>query len=517
MTLVRRLGAGSSVQPDHSTHRYVRRRQILWLLPSLPLSALAVLTRGYPTTGSDTGIFLSVAGRLLAGDKLYRDVFDNKDPLLYFSQSFALWVGGWRGPFLMDVAWLIVASVSTHLLLHLVTGDLVMAVFGQLLYPLLLTGFHYYAADSETPALSLLPLFAYLVYRGRPRVAGLVAAATLLLRLNLLPVVAAVAVGRFLFARTSRPGRELLVLLSSTAAGVGVIFLILAWRGEGHAYVRTLWQNVDYSSRLLRFHDLPSGVHGHLLVVWQKMPTAGWLQLGALFVTVAGAVFLSADAPVRVRSQLVVITAAIFSGTMIALATTALWDHHLQLLAFPIVCGATLTLKCMRILLSPRVGQVVSVGAVGCFFVATSLLMTPPSIWKLRQWGASPDTAVSDGLHAAAEQEKQPRTPLSYFHLGENDETGSGAFLDGSFRLSCPRFHQYPFLAPEQLRQTMRCVERTRPHLIAVTPSFTYHRSGGRFGAWNDFVLAGREYLRSHCEQVVATVDVRVYRCRAIR
>src|SRR4029453_4429418 len=89
-------------------HSRVRAKgnEIFWLLPSLPLAVLLflpsrvlnVFMRGYPTTNSDTGIFLSVAGRLLDGDRLYRDVFDNKDPLFYFSQSLALWAAGWRGP-----------------------------------------------------------------------------------------------------------------------------------------------------------------------------------------------------------------------------------------------------------------------------------------------------------------------------------------------------------------------------------------------------------------------------------
>src|SRR5437870_2620837 len=108
------------------------RRLLLLTAPSLIIGALAVLSRGYPTTNVDGGIFLSVAGRLLVGARLYRDVFDNKDPLFYFSQAPALWAVGWRGPFLMDIGWLVVASVGVHLLLkeltdehvaHVVAGD----------------------------------------------------------------------------------------------------------------------------------------------------------------------------------------------------------------------------------------------------------------------------------------------------------------------------------------------------------------------------------------------------------
>jgi hypothetical protein len=504
-----------------SVSHFVRQKEILWLLPSLPVAVLLVFTRGYPTTGSDTGIFLSVAGRLLAGDKLYRDVFDNKDPLFYFSQSFALWIAGWRGPFLIDIAWLTVASASTYLLLRALTGDRIVAVFGQLLYPLLLTGFHYYAADSETPALSLVPLFAYFVYRGRQNLAGLVGASTVLLRVNLLPVVGAIALGRFLFVREPESRRDVLALMRSAAAGIGLIFLVLAVRGEAGAYVATLRQNADYASRLLTFHHLPTGVRGHLLVVWNAMPTSTWYFMGAVLVLLAVATFSGGQARARVvPSQLMVLTAFALGGTLIALAGTALWDHHLQILAFPIACGACLGVDCLSKALKGshgRLRQLATVGTVGFFFLLVSLLGDPPSVWKLHQWTMRPNTAVSDALYAAAGQGHQTRSGLSYFHFGENDETGSGAFLNGAFRLACPRFHQYPFLAPEQLRQTIRCVKQEEPQLIAVTPSFKDYQGNGPFSAWNRFVRSGREYLRSHCQRVIVRAKARVYRCGPIR
>ena len=65
--------------------------------PSLPgqaasggYAALLVVVRGRPSLESDAGIFLSVAGRLLDGDRLYVDVLDNKDPLFYYSHAAAL-------------------------------------------------------------------------------------------------------------------------------------------------------------------------------------------------------------------------------------------------------------------------------------------------------------------------------------------------------------------------------------------------------------------------------------------
>ena len=99
-----------------------------------------------------------------------------------------------------------------------------------------------------------------------------------------------------------------------------------------------------------------------------------------------------------------ILSATSFVGTFIALAATALWDHHLQLLAFPLTCGAAFALVCVRSIRdsSPAWLAQGGVAAVDCILLATSLLMNPPSIWKFRQWTAAPDTAVSDALNAAA-------------------------------------------------------------------------------------------------------------------
>jgi hypothetical protein len=229
------------------------------------------------------------------------------------------------------------------------------------------------------------------------------------------------------------------------------------------------------------------------------------------------ATFSGAQARARVvRSQLMVLTAFALGGTLIALAGTALWDHHLQILAFPIACGASLGVEALKGS-HGRVRELATVGTVACFFLLVSLIGDPPSVWKLHRWTMRPNTAVSDALYAAAAQVHQARSGLSYFHFGENDETGSGAFLNGAFRLACPRFHQYPFLAPKQLRPTIRCVEQEEPQLIAVTPSFREYQGNGPFSAWNRFVLSGREYLRLHCQRVIVRVKARVYQCGPIQ
>src|SRR5262249_49433137 len=120
------------------------------------------LLRGRPTLDVDGGVFVSVAARLLDGDRLYAQVWDNKDPRFFYTDAAALWIGGWRGPFLLDALWLAAAAGSMVLLLRRLGGSWSVQTVGFVVYPLLLTGQWYYAGYSMLAALALAPVATWL-------------------------------------------------------------------------------------------------------------------------------------------------------------------------------------------------------------------------------------------------------------------------------------------------------------------------------------------------------------------
>src|SRR5438874_12816539 len=57
-----------------------------WLyIALLALAAAVAVIREQPQAAFDQGVFLSVMSSLARGLHLYRDVFDNKDPLFYYT------------------------------------------------------------------------------------------------------------------------------------------------------------------------------------------------------------------------------------------------------------------------------------------------------------------------------------------------------------------------------------------------------------------------------------------------
>jgi hypothetical protein len=76
-----------------------------WILAAASATAsglLLVASVGQPAFGSDRGVFVSIAARMLDGDALYTELVDNKDPLFFLTCAGALWIGGWRAPSLLD-------------------------------------------------------------------------------------------------------------------------------------------------------------------------------------------------------------------------------------------------------------------------------------------------------------------------------------------------------------------------------------------------------------------------------
>ena len=104
---------------------------------------------------------------MLDGDRLYADVFDNKDPLFFYTYAGALWVGGWRGPFLLDAVWLGVAGVAIALLVRALGAPRSAVVASFFVYPLALAAGWYLVGMSMLAALAFAPLAPWLWLRGR--------------------------------------------------------------------------------------------------------------------------------------------------------------------------------------------------------------------------------------------------------------------------------------------------------------------------------------------------------------
>ena len=511
------------------------RRALSLVGVSVAYASVLVVLRGRPSVKTDSGVFLSVAARLLRGDHLYAGVWDNKDPLFYWTYAGALEAGGWRGPFLLDIVWVAIAAASIWLLLRLMGASRLVAAVGFVMYPLLLTGAWYYAGYSELAPLALSPALTWLWMRGNARTTGFMLGILLMFRLDYAPLFGCLLVGAALIGLPTNVRRKVIIASVTLAATLGAALLVLALRAELSPYVQTMIDNARYSDAALAQRG-KSGVIGHLSVAWTFLtPHRAILLivLTAAGVVLAAVVLRAPDRKHRVDGSragfepignIAVLYLGSTLGTAVILALTTLWDHHLELIALP---GALLcAMVVARIEMAPtgRVGLAGTRLVVGVALIMLTAAAAFGGLPHSRQqslplsaWLDSPDSPTADALNAVASSALPHLRVVTYTHLGSNDEDGHAAFLAKRFKLACPVFQEYTFSA--NLDSALQCLEGKEPELVLVTPSLRPVQS--RLDkTWNAFVSSARRFLAKRYSRVLvvgpSTAGIEIWERRAV-
>jgi hypothetical protein len=470
---------------------------------ALLLGVVLVLVRGEPRSQSDQGVFLSVAARMLDGDHLYADVVDNKDPLFFYTYAGALWAAGWKAPFLLDGLWLALAFVSVALMLRQLRAPPAAVVAGAVVYPLALTADWYEPGLSMLAALAIAPLAGWLWLRGNFAAAGACLGGAMLFKLNLAPTVAG-PVAAFVVLGTPAGSRlrQLVRAALGLASALGAAAVWLAARGELVEYVETIGYNVGYSRRVLGAETTLDAIDGHVRIVREYFEAAGKWQAPAALLAVgafAGATAVGWPALRRSSLQLVpAAAAATLAATLATLALTAVWAHHLQMLAYAGALMAASGISLAFVWLGHR-GAAVAAAACVLFAAWASVGAEIRAGLSVQPWSSDPLPEPAASLDRMREQHYPGRDPVTYMVFGGVSENAHAAFIDDSFDLSCRWFHLYPFSVDEQFDETLDCFDRERPKLVLVTLGF-FDRTPP--SAWASFVSQARRRLEARYEKV---------------
>jgi hypothetical protein len=488
-------------------------------------AALLVLLRGRPSLKSDAGVFLSVAGSMLHGDRLYVGVLDNKDPLFYYAHAGALAAFGWTGPFLLDVVWLAIASASTLLLLRAVGASWTAAAVGFVVYPLLLTGAWYLSGYSLLAALSFAPLIGLLWLRGSFVAAGALLALGVLFKVNLGLVLASVPLAALVLAP-----RGLRAQLAKAAGGFAAVAAVaaaaLAVRGELHGYIENFKDNISYSRNVLSATGSVTGIPGHIkIAAWAASRPGHVLGVPVgkpLHLVVVLAVFLLAGAlavrtlrrrpaatpdaatPAAATRFLAAAFLCATALTALTLALTAAWSPHDQMLAFPellliVFVIAWLVSAKPELAAGVRgIALLCAVAALGIVLLGGTAAAPYARAGGVSYWFDSGHSETAEELEQAAASRFPAARTITYVHLGQNDEEAVAAFLDGRFALACPAIAQYVFTP--HLDGVLRCVEGKQPELVLVTQKF--RREPHAPAEWDRFVADGTRLLERDYERV---------------
>jgi hypothetical protein len=399
----------------------------------------------------------------------------------------------------------------------------VVTIVGFLAFPILLTWTWYRAGFSMLAVLALTPLVGWLWVRGSFALAGALLGIAVLFKLNLALVLVAAPAALLILRVPAGPVRP---QLTRAAIGLGgaltAVVVVMALRGELSGYFDVLSENAKYSRDALEQSGRRGGILGHLQVATQDENDAPWTAVRLLEVTLLMGGLLAAGWLWRRRAVLrnsaarsasdvlagVSVSACV--ATFATLAFTAVWVHHTQMLAYPVLLVVAFLVTLMQ---GARAGVVRALAACVAVGVAFAL------VWDARTdffdassaWRESARSETADVLERVADKEAPGRDEITFAHLGENDELGMGAFLDDRFALACPDVAQYSFsLDPS----TLDCIQDEKPRLVLVTPSFAVNEEGYVPTKWSRFVADADALLKSHYDRVarsataVGPVDV---------
>jgi hypothetical protein len=497
----------------------MRRTRLVWpatAVAGLAYGAVLVFFRGSPSlVAGDLGTFVTVAARLLHGDRLYADVLDNKDPLFFYADALALRIGGWRGPAALDAVWLGIAATSMAGFLFTATRARWAAVAGFVVYPLLLTSAWYGTGLSQLAALSLAPLIGWLAACRRWFLAGAVVGVAALFKSNLGLVLIAAPAALLVQSARGTVLRTLAKLGAGIGAALGIVASVMAVRGELVPYLGVLHENVLYSSDALAYQEQGKGVQGHLGIVTDMTPHLRRLEaLVVLAAALAVWMRVRAARPARPREEpilalvLVVVGAAVF----VTLALTAIFPHHMQMVAYFETLLLVYLATAISALVRARAGGLAICAAAVVCLAGLWLLggtehpaLTPSPATR---WSAPPLTLTANALEQAAAAFPMSST-ISYARIGWNDD-GHAAFLDDRFDLACPRFQQLRYIRP--FGSVLTCLEEKKPELIVTAPPFS--ERDPRNDRWTVFVrrsriLLARSYLKvEHMDTRFGSLDV---------
>jgi len=442
----------------------------------------------------DYGFFLSVADRLRAGEALYGQIWDNKDPFTYYSIALAR-LGGAPGGWLLEVLWVALSAVAVFVVARKSALTTTWAVFVAFaLAPVVILGMPYFMGTTYLPGIALALLGLALMATGHPRLSGISFALLLFFKLLMWPVALAAVV---VYAIATRARRSLLPFAAAGAITSAAVLVLLAIRGELAGFIETQIDNVDYSQSPIvtaEYTGLSQKIAQHLVVL---------VNPHILMIGLASVAILATAAVLRrvnhrgvswfSQSSLWWTALSAFAAAGIIVAVTGKWFYHAEIFAVSSVLLLVVLVASVRV--ERRAGNLLTAIAA---LVATFLLAAAPSA------GLYTDAFRSLPQNWTNARETDPlttimqaRDPSTVAFIGSGYALPKSGGL-GDWQVVCRYVAQRPFNPQKVFDETIACLPTA--DLVIVTEG---DGPDTNFPAFNDFYTRAGELLAEgfDCEQ----------------
>jgi hypothetical protein len=414
-----------------------------------------------PVRNGDYGMFISVAERLRAGDRLYVDVYENKDPLFHYTLALGRSVTPFAGWFL-EIGWILVACIAAYALSRrLGLSARMSTLVGFVAGPIIITGAFYSPGLSHLPGIALTLAASAALLRGHPLAAGLLLGVLAGYKLIMLPV--AVVIVAVLLV----PGRRRSDALRVTAGLAGTLSLIavlLAIRGEFVPYLGSIRSSASYAQDSQSASGVAS-ILEHVSRVFTLNTQVTLLTIGIVILLVLGQRGLSTSR--SSDSAGTPLTWALLASTIAAagvLALTGLWLHHAQIFIVPSILAIALLASRGPASLA-QAGAIPLAAVLGFAILLAGIPALGTYVSPVEYARSNIASQSSEPPEATLINSAGP--PSSYARIGKGNDGGHAQGLE-EWTLACPRFGQSDLDPTSVLNATLDCLPTARVILVAT-------------------------------------------------
>lgn len=452
---------------------------------------MAIIVRAMPTPTNDFMAFLQVSTRLRFGDRLYADVWDNKDPLFHYTIALFDVARPW-GHFALELAWMSVAvwalqGIGRSLSLPPALRWALATTFTALV----LMSPEYFAGYTETPALALSLMAIHVSLMRSPFKAGIICGLVLFFKVTWFPLALCAAASVLLV--TDRSRRVAKALVSGIGAVVALVLLVLAWRGEAIPYIEMLRLNVAYAGS-----DLSSGAALNASTALSLradlfLGTSAAFSAIIVLTLLIAALFVQSTWNQDVRLRAVVVagaTSLVVAGVVLMLS--AKLPHHTRMLAVPLAL-AVWALAAIAARVRNPLGRYLSIvlPGVALFLASGYVFSTLSSSFTLGAASLRSDPPADSTAAWLDNEALAPSTRIAFLGRGTSVPTRPTAT---SFALACRAIGQRPTDPQPLLDETIKCL---RTADIVVIGDNVDAPDAPRF---HDFFRESRTWVTRHLE-----------------
>lgn len=383
----------------------------------------------------DRGIFVSVASRLLAGDKLYVDVWENKDPIFYYMIS----LGRVFSPYadvVLEILYIVTAATSLYFISRSFNFQKTTAVMiGFITCPIIITGGNYYPGYSHLPGMALVFASLAFLLRDRHFLCGQLFSFLIFTKLTTAPVLLFMIIVVLLVNRNLQ---KIKFLFLGILTGAVIPFAALLMRGEFPGYIHNFRFNMVYANENL-YPSWPQPI-AHVL----KSSNSISFSLSLLVILILIVEYSRLRKVKFSENQptdwiLLNITFASFIASYVVLSLTGLWDHHNQILYIP---------ACLSLIIFVKLAQLIFQGKPNLLILVTIILAVilggpKPTTLLVTYNEMRQELSSLNSLSPEASAILSVTKTGKYARLGTNDDQGHAYGLR-NLKLACPYFHQYP-------------------------------------------------------------------------